>query len=175
MESSEVCLWKGSQCYPNGCHFNPGWVSFLPVCNEPQWGWTLCSPMPCSVFTNELLNKSELDPLLPNPSPGPFSIPFQFTNPALPVSSHLAVSPSPHNEQSRTPFISCQHRLSPNCECLFVVCLSHGQNLFKVDNWSFPGLKLILSFCIFENWCAICNMQLYHCAPAITLFIFWLI
>lgn len=36
----------------------PGRVSFLPVSNEPQWGWTPCSPVPRPVLANEFLNKS---------------------------------------------------------------------------------------------------------------------
>lgn len=122
MDWSQVwfCLSKGSQCYPDDCHFGPGWVSFLPVCNEPQWGWTPCSPVPWPVSANELLNKSVLVP-----SPTSWSIFYPFSVRLSPLASlHWSPSPGlvtlPHNEPSRTPHIPFQHSLSSKCEYLFV-------------------------------------------------------
>lgn len=135
MDWSQVwfCLCKGSQCYPDECHFGTGWVSFLPVCNEPQWGWTPCSPVPRPVSANELLNKSVLVPPL---SPGPSSIPFQFTYPPMPLSTrtrHLALSPY--------PVMSPQDHLTSNSTILCLLIVS----ICLWDSLPFPCLKTVIS------------------------------
>lgn len=128
MDWSQVwfSLGKGSQCYPDECHFGPGWVSFLPVCNEPQWGLTPCSPVPQTVFTNELQNKSLL---AHPPSPSPSSFPFQFTPPHTHLSTPLPVT---------YPVMSPQaHLISPSHILLIVtICLW--------DSLPFPFLKTLI-------------------------------
>lgn len=106
------CLSKGSQCYPDECHFGPSWVSFLPVCNEPQWGWTPCSPVPWPVSTNELLNKSVLV--------SPYPTHLLVLHPFSVHLSHRACLHSPSLKHSRAPYIPSQHFLSSNCGYLFV-------------------------------------------------------
>lgn len=114
-----LCLSKGSQCYPDECHFGPSWVSFLPVCNEPQWGWTPCSPVPRPVSTNELLNKSVLV--------SPYPTHLLVLHPFSVHLSHRACLNSPSLKHSRPPYIPCQHFLSSNCGYLFM-----GQSGFPV-------------------------------------------
>lgn len=94
MDRSQVwfCLSKGSQCCCDEWHFGPGWVSSLPVCNEPQWGWTPCSPAPWTVSTNELLNKSVL--VRPHLLVHCLSL-FSSPPPLYTRTRHLALSPYP--------------------------------------------------------------------------------
>jgi len=85
-------------------------------------------PVPRPVSTNELLNKSVLVP--PLLSPGPTSIPFQFTYPPMSLCSrahHLTLSPYAHNEPSRPPSIPFQYSLSDRYGYLFV-----GQPVFPM-------------------------------------------
>lgn len=153
-----LCLSKGSQCYPDECHFGPCWVSLLPACNEPQWGWTPCSPVPGPVFTNEPLNKSVL---VPSISWSILHFFFQFTYLPLPPSTHtrhLAVSPY--------PVMSPQHHFISNivhllmAEYLFVgqvcdvqisscVTATVAAAWSSSENWVRSSSSLLLSLCLF--------------------------
>lgn len=95
----------------------------------------------------------------PSTQPISCSILFTVLYPALPVSSHLTMSPHQHNEHSKTPFISFQHFLFPNCEYLFVGQLVLPMfknrvifNPFMAHCQCCYCLQLILTFCVFENW-----------------------
>ena len=136
------CLYKGSQFYPDECHFNPSWVSFLPVCNEPQWGWTPCSPVPLPVSTNEPLNKSVL---VPSPTPPiPWSIHYHFfSSLILPRLSPVTLPCHPIPIMSTSEYLT-----SPaNIVCLLIV------SICLWDNLPFPCSKIVWYTNLFMSDC----------------------
>lgn len=131
-------LETGRRYYLDEHHVGPGWVSFLSLRNELQWGWTPCSPVPQPVCANKLLNKSVLVPAsldfwsiwfwgssIPSPSP------FWSHTLHLAASSFLIMNP-PHR----------LHHLSNKGWGLIVFVV--GQSASVVGQ-SGSGLKTLIS------------------------------